>query len=93
MSAQALFETGTICATPGALDALREHGHAALTFFERHIRGDWSEMCAEDQATNADAVTSGLRVFSSYSLGQDASIWVITEADRSVTTCLLPSEY
>jgi hypothetical protein len=59
----------------------------------RHNAGDWSEMSAEDQALNRQAVANQLRVFSSYSIGDSDRVWVITETDRHHTTILLPSEY
>jgi len=56
----------------------------------RHITGDWAEMCKEDQRANRRAVEEGSRVFSAYRLATGAKVWVITEADRSATTLLLP---
>ena len=71
------------------------------------IPGDWGDCCAEDKATNELSVRQGMRVMSVYRLGdaqrlqqtpQDKrsslpTIWIITEADRSVTTLLLPEDY
>jgi len=48
---------------------------------------------AEDQLANLQAVRDGTRVFSAYELRDGIRIWIITEADRSVTTILLPAEY
>lgn len=59
----------------------------------RHARGDWGDICAEDQRENELAVDAGLRLLSSYRIDASLTVWVITEADRSVTTLLLPSEY
>ena len=56
------------------------------------MTGDWTEMDVEDQQANRDAVAHGDRVFSAYII-QGIKFWVITEANRSVTTILLPSEY
>ena len=50
-------------------------------------------MDAEDQQTNREALECGARVFSSYATKNGQKLWIITEADRSVTTLLLPSEY
>lgn len=47
----------------------------------------------EDIQANEHAVRHGGRVFSSYRVGEDEKVWVITEADRSATTLLLPMEY
>lgn len=88
-----LFALGQICATPGALELLQENKQNPVDFVTRHTFGDWSEMDPEDQQSNREAVQYGSRVFSSYSTADGKKIWVITEADRSVTTLLLPSEY
>ena len=56
------------------------------------MSGDWSEMDVDDQESNRDAITEGSRIFSAYTV-QDVKFWVITEADKSSTTILLPSEY
>lgn len=91
--AEPLFYPGEMAATPNALAAIFAAGHTPDAFLMRHLGGDWSEMAEEDRATNRDAVTRGGRIFSSYGVTNATRIWVITEADRSVTTILLPSEY
>ena len=64
----------------------------------RHIACDWREMSDDDAKANLAAITGGTRIFSSYKtkssdeFGYD-KIWIITEADRSVTTVLFPHEY
>ncbi len=86
------FALGNIVATPGALDALENSDiHQALT---RHSMGDWGDCCKDDAAENEFSVPRYLRIFSVYHSAKDQTkFWVITEADRSVTTVLLPSEY
>jgi len=64
-----------------------------LPFIGRHLSGDWGDLDAEDRAANEVALTIGERVLSAYALHGGERIWVITEADRSSTTVLLPSEY
>lgn len=59
----------------------------------RHAMGDWGDVCPEDRATNDHALKDGLRLVSVYHSSQGVKFWVITEADRSVTTILLPEEY
>jgi hypothetical protein len=59
----------------------------------RHATGDWSEMDLEDQEANKHATANGLRVFSAYRVNLTERVWIITEADRSSTCILLPSEY
>lgn len=87
-----LFALGQIVATPGALALLEQEGADAISLLTRHVQGDFGEVPEEDERANHRAVRDGLRILSSYSLGGDA-IWIITEADRSSTCLLLPSEY
>jgi len=88
-----LFALGAVVATPGALAALDQYAMDASTLLARHQGGDWGEVPAEDWRENDLSVANGFRVLSSYPLGADTRIWIITEADRSVTTLLLPEEY
>lgn len=59
----------------------------------RHSTGDWGDVEREDWAANDDALVNGGRLFSAYQLTATARVWIITEADRSATTVLLPDEY
>ncbi len=88
-----LFELGQTLITPGAEEVLRCCPLTIQSLLTRHVTGDWSEMCQADQAENRFSVSRPLRVFSSYKLVGQLKIWVITEADRSATTILLPEEY
>jgi hypothetical protein len=58
----------------------------------RHATGDWGDLCAFDRRQNEIALREGLRVLSSYETPA-GHVWIITEANRSVTTILLPEEY
>ena len=89
----ARFPLGPIVATPGALEALEGVGESPGTFLKRHVSGDWGELDEEDQRENELSVAHGFRLLSSYTLSNGTKIWIITEADRSSTTLLLPSEY
>ena len=82
-----LFTLGQVLATPGALE------RTALPFVLRHVSGDWGDICAEDRQSNADALQYGYRLMSVYELSKTERLWIITEADRSSTTLLLPEEY
>lgn len=63
------------------------------TLLACHARGDWGELCAEDEAENELGLRAGFRVMSVYRLPDGVTVWVITEADRSSITFLLPEEY
>jgi hypothetical protein len=89
----AKFSPGQIVATPGALDAFRASGESPLAFLERHLAGDWGELDENDVRENELSVQHGWRVLSAYTLKNGTKIWCITEADRSSTCMLLPSEY
>ena len=88
-----LFPPGQIVATPGALDALRGSGPALAVLLARHLSGQWGDLDAHDQQANDAALRDGSRLLSAYTLDDGTRIWVITEADRSSTCVLLPSEY
>ncbi|QLI82642.1 hypothetical protein HZU75_14510 [Chitinibacter fontanus] len=89
----ALFSLGQTVATPGALAALDEAAINALALLRRHQTGDWGDLPPEDWESNQQAVECGWRILSNYPLTTGERIWIITEADRSVTTLLLPEEY
>lgn len=88
-----LFPPGRLVATPGALALLEQTNQSPLEFLSRHLRGDWGDLCQEDETENELGLKCGFRVMSSYQVTQTEKLWVITEADRSVTTLLLPEEY
>ena len=89
-----LFSAGQIVATPGALALLEQVEKTPLEFLSRHLRGDWGDdLCQEDKTENELSLKHGFRLMSSYRINETETLWVITEADRSVTTMLLPSEY
>jgi hypothetical protein len=87
------FATGPILSAPGALEAFKRTGENPFTFLKRHVSGDWGELDDEDERENDRSVEQGYRILSAYRLGDGTRIWIITEADRSVTTLLLPEEY
>ena len=88
-----LFPAGQIVATPGALALLEQINMSPLEFLSRHLRGDWGDLCQEDKTENELSLKRGFRLLSSYQVTDSETLWVITEADRSVTTLLLPAEY
>ena len=87
-----LFKLGETVLTPGAQDLLDENCQSAREYLLRHGQGDWGDMSDEDKAINERALIEGNRLISQYWVGVER-LHVITEADRSVTTLLLPEEY
>ncbi len=87
------FPLGQVVATPGALLALQKAEQAPHEFLDRHARGDWGDVPDQDKQENEFSVQHGFRILSAYTTSADDQIWLLTEADRSVTTILLPSEY
>ena len=90
----AFFPLGRIVATPGALLALGVEGIGPDALLQRHVTCDWGELCEEDGRENEVSMKEGFRILSAYVLPRSRiEIWVITEADRTATTLLLPDEY
>lgn len=85
------FELGIVVGTPGVFDVLT--GSAVLNLLQRHAAGDWGNMEDDDIEANNDSLVDGDgRLFSSYEK-HGHKVWIITEADRAITTVLLPEEY
>lgn len=87
------FALGQVVATPAALAVLEERHVSPLDLLTRHVSGDWGELPTEDAALNDMALQSGGRLLSSYLIAPNTKVWVISEADRSVTTLLRPEDY
>jgi hypothetical protein len=79
--------------TPGAVAALEAAGQSPHEFLDRHVRGDWGDVPAADKEENDFSLQHGFRILSAYTTRAGERIWVITEADRSATTFVLPEEY
>ena len=92
---------GQVIATRGVHDLANENPEFAKFMqncLNRHVKGDWGDVDEEDKQTNDDALKHGMRVLSAYNDDRFpkngiATIWIITEADRSATTFLFPDEY
>jgi hypothetical protein len=93
ISRQPAFELGQIVATPGALAAIKKAGQQPGEFLTRHINRDWGDLDEEDRKENECSLEHGFRLLSAYKTNAGDRLWIITEADRSVTTLLLPEEY
>ena len=87
------FQLGQLVATPTAVSARVCLQVSPWTLLNRHVRGDWGDLDDHDRQENERALTAGTRLLSSYVLEDDTRLWIITEADRSATTLLLPEEY
>ncbi|MGA8490288.1 MAG: hypothetical protein WB711_07690 [Terriglobales bacterium] len=85
------FLPGHIVATPGALAALETSGEVPFGYLARHINGDWGEVDEHDRCKNELSLIHGFRLLSAYTLRSGTKVWIITEADRSATTVLLPT--
>lgn len=85
------FNIGNLMLTE-AIEDYAERGLLTHLYIDRHWRGDWGVIDAEDAKVNEDAVSNGGRILSAFDtpLGR---IWIITEGDRSLTTVLTPDEY
>ena len=92
-SSRQRFPLGRIVATPAALDAMAKSGDSAHGLLMGHVTGDFGTVCKADWKANEDAIVQGERVFSAHLLKDGQKIWVITEADRSSSTILMPSDY
>jgi hypothetical protein len=87
------FPLGRVVATPGALSVLEKAEQPPAEFLDRHVNGDWGDVTDADKQENEVSVEQGFRILSAYTTSAGDRIWVLTEADRSVTTILLTSEY
>lgn len=87
----AKFPLGRLVCTPGVEDEIPLT--EVVTALDRHLSGDWGEVCPADRRENDLSLREGFRLLSAYRTKAGVVFWVITEADRSVTTVLLPSEY
>ena len=87
------FPLGRIVATPGALAALAAAEQTPHAFLARHMCGDWGDLSEEDWQENEVSLHEGFRLLSAYHTRLREKLWLITEADRSVTTIILPCEY
>ena len=87
----ASFPLGKVVITPNALDQLSPAD--IQRGLQRHQAGDWGELDEEDRQENDTALRTGLRLLSAYPADKGVTFWIITEADRSVTTLLMPDDY
>lgn len=89
------FDTGALLMTKGVHHLVEQGLLNPSVYLDRHRSCDWGDLHEEDAETNRQALLDGERLFSAYQTehGDDKRLWIITEADRSSTTLLLPSEY
>lgn len=87
------FPLGHVVATPRALDAIIAAGQSTHDFLRRHVHCDWGDVGDDDRRANEEALKTGERLLSVYRTKRGLKVWVLTEADRSATTILLPHEY
>ena len=87
----ARFNSGQVVATREA--EARIPSLAMTLALSRHLNGDWGDVDEADKAANNRALRYGDRLLSSYHTPDGIRFWIITEADRSCTTILLPDDY
>jgi hypothetical protein len=87
------FALGQTFITPGAEEAIQIAGQTELEFLRSHMSCDWGELSEDDLKENEFSLKEGFRLLSAYQTCKGQKLWIITEADRSSTTILLPSEY
>ena len=92
MTKQPLFALGRVVATQNVLQFAKQYRIDLFSLLVRHHHGDWGTLSKDDREANQQALIDGLRILSSYAFQQD-KVWIITEADRSITTILLPEDY
>ena len=85
------FNPGRTLITPAAAKALVPKDISAAML--RHLAGDWGDVCEEDRRENDFSLEKGFRLLSVYHGVCGTKFWIITEADRSATTVLLPEDY
>jgi hypothetical protein len=85
------FVPGKLLVTEGALNALENQD--ILTGITRHVRGDWGNMDARDRMVNERALIVGRQLLSIFNSEKGREFYVITEADRSSTTVMMPEEW
>ena len=88
-----LFPLGQVVMTRGAAAAFEASGDDPLAFLIKHVSLDPGDLDTYDVCENQLSLEQGFRILSAYRLSDQTCIWIITEADRSVTTFLLPEEY
>jgi hypothetical protein len=86
------FPLGTVVATPALLAEAEEHGIDLAALLARHAACDWGDVDHHDQRANDAALRNDERLLSAYQVGS-VRVWIITEADRSSTCLLRPSDY
>ena len=85
------FPLGQVVITPAAQSAIPDV--EVRTALNRHVAGDWGDLGEADKAENELSLKEGFRLLSSYCASDGTKFWIISEADRSVTTILLPDDY
>ena len=87
----AVVDVGVLAVTPRASEQIQEDD--LFDCFVRHLAGDWGELSDQDRKANELALETDRRIVSRYTDRYGSVFWIITEADRSQTTILLPEDY
>ena len=92
MSNRSLFSMGEVVVTMNALTHAKQYQIDLIALLARHNTGDWGDLEDDDKYANEDALREWTRIFSSYTCAA-IKVWIITEANRALTTILLPEDY
>ncbi len=91
------FKLGQLVVTHGIDDRMNDDSTFRRFIFSAldwYMDADWGDTCKEDKEQNDEALKNGERILAVYIFPKTGDkIWIITEADRSVTTILFPDEY
>lgn len=90
------FELGEVTITPGARAVLEAAGVDLMDLLARHQAGDWGEVDEQDRAESEFALASDRAIYapsSVFRLTGGAELLIMTAADRSWTSVLIPEEY
>ena len=91
LTSQMKFDLGQLVITPAALEAVPADD--ICNSINRHVCGDWGDLDDADRRENELALRAGLRLLSVYRATNGTKFYVLTEACRTITTILLPSDY
>ncbi len=64
---------------------LKKAGQQPGEFLTHHVNREWCDIPDEDRRADEYSLEHGFRLLSAYKTNAGDRLWIITEADRSVT--------